>query len=196
VTADRDALRDLLGAFERADRPHPGPTRADAKGAADEALAALRDAAARARRHLDRTEAHPPTGAEAGRFLIEAGMLCEDTGRHTCGAGGEWGHEPGCGLEPLIPLDDLDAMMRAGSRFAARLLQEADDAGDGRARVELWAGDRYDPRARRQRQPVAVVALTEEQAADLVLALGEPSPPELPEHERPAPTPFPGPVEL
>lgn len=123
------------------------------------------------------------------RFVIVGDMLCEDVGYHTCGAGGEFGHEPGCGLEPLIPLDDLDAMMRAGSRFAARILSgpySPEDRARDLVRVELWTGDRYEPRhpSARVRAPFAVVDLPREQAADLVLTLGEVPRHELPEDER------------
>lgn len=126
-----------------------------------------------------------PERPASERLFIDGGMLVEDVGHHTCGAGGEFGHEPSCGLEPAISLDDLDAMMRAASRFAARILPA--DEHEETVPVELWAGDRYDPRTRRERRPFAVVELPRDQAADLVLALQEPSPSELPEDERPAP---------
>jgi hypothetical protein len=130
-----------------------------------------------------------PERPASERLFIEGGMLVEDVGHHTCGAGGEFGHEPSCGLEPVIPLDDLDVMMRAGSRFAARIVGDASRPGN--RLVELWTGERYTP-GRRGRRPFAVVELPREEAEDLVLALQEPAPYELPEHERPPVEPLEG----
>lgn len=128
------------------------------------------------------------------RILIEGEWLVENVGQHTCGAGGEWPHEPGCGLVPLMPVAELDAQMRARSRFAARIVGETVHAyPPGRRLVELYAGDRYEyPTGRpAPRVPVAELLLTEEQAADLIKALGEPDPLELPERLRPRPESWP-----
>lgn len=123
------------------------------------------------------------------RFVIVGDMLCEDVGHHTCGAGGEFGHEPYCGLEPLIPLDQLDAVMRAGSRFAARILPTGEH--EECVAVEVWAGDRYEVGKDRDRRPQGTIELPREAADDLVLALGEVPRHELPEDER-GPDPWEG----
>lgn len=129
------------------------------------------------------------------RLFTDGGYLVEDVGHHTCGAGGEWPHEPGCGLVPVIPLDDLDAQMRARSRFAARIVGPSEPGADtppGMQLVELYAGERYEyPTGRPSpRRPVGAFRLTREQAEDLLLALGEPDPMELPERLRPRPEPW------
>lgn len=130
------------------------------------------------------------------RILIEGEWLVEDVGQHTCGAGGEWPHEPGCGLVPLMPVAALDAQMRARSRFAARVVGPAEPGADtpsGMRLVELYAGERYEYPTGRPfpRKPVGAFRLTEEQAADLIEALGEPDPLELPERLRPHPESWP-----
>lgn len=120
------------------------------------------------------------------RIRIEGDWLVEDVGHHTCGAGGEWPHEPSCGLVPLMPLAALDEQMRARSRFAARITTRA-VITPGLVGVDLFAGNRYEYPAGRggPRESIGVVEMTAEQAADLVLALGEPEWEELDEEDRP-----------
>jgi hypothetical protein len=125
------------------------------------------------------------------RILIEGEWLVEDVGVHTCGAGGEWPHEPGCGLVPLMPVAALDEQMRARSRFAARIVGPGPIPGS--RVVEVYAGERYEyPTGRGGlRAPRGQLLLDEEQAADLIEALGEPDPLELPERLRPRPESWP-----
>jgi hypothetical protein len=121
------------------------------------------------------------------RLRIDSGWLVEDVGEHTCAGGtpeSGYAHEPSCGLEPLMRLDELDAIMRARSRFAVRILPTGDH--EECVAVELWAGERYDPTARHNRRRQGVVELPRAHADDLLLLLGEPYPDELPEDERPA----------
>lgn len=48
------------------------------------------------------------TAPEAGeRYGVFNGHLVEYTDKCTCGAGGPYGHEPGCGMEPLGKIEDL-----------------------------------------------------------------------------------------
>jgi hypothetical protein len=42
-----------------------------------------------------------------GKRVIFAGYVCEVVDRCTCAGGGEWPHEPHCGLEPLHLATDL-----------------------------------------------------------------------------------------
>lgn len=42
-------------------------------------------------------------------FVIAYGYLCEKVDGCTCGFGGApYGHEPGCGLEPLVQLNEIE----------------------------------------------------------------------------------------
>jgi hypothetical protein len=66
VTTDREALRDLVEAIDRVDRPHRGATRVAAWQSADAALAAFRSAADRARAHLEAVP-EPDCSAEVER---------------------------------------------------------------------------------------------------------------------------------
>lgn len=71
---------------------------------------------------------------ERAKFEIVGDLLCEWTDKCTCGGYCEpyWMHEKGCGLEPVIPLDQLDKLLTppkvyfpgdtvpAGTHIAAR----------------------------------------------------------------------------
>lgn len=63
------------------------------------------------------------------RLLIMGEWLAEDVGRHTCGTGpdGHYGaHEPGCGIEPVMTLAELDELMTALGKFGAPLNRPAE----------------------------------------------------------------------
>lgn len=56
----------------------------------------------------------PVAAPTESRLAITGEWLVEETGRHTCGteAGGHYGqHEPGCGLEPVMRLTELEALL-------------------------------------------------------------------------------------
>jgi hypothetical protein len=58
----------------------------------------------------------------AERLRIDGEWLVLEVDRHTCGTGpeGHYGaHEPGCGLEPLLRLDELDALLTALGKYGA-----------------------------------------------------------------------------
>lgn len=84
-----------------------------------------------------------PIMPAAEKLVLEAGWVCVDTGRHTCGGGGpetNGMHEPGCGLEPLINLKELPVgRAQPGTEFAA-LPDCTACGGNGRDRaaVEAW----------------------------------------------------------
>lgn len=142
-----------------------------------------------ARRHVEllrSTQPRPSAEPASTRFLIEGDWLVEDVGHHTCGTGpdGHYGaHERGCGLEPLISLDQLDQIMRARARFAARILpaEEHEEC----VAVQVLGGD-----ALGLRRLQGELELPRDLAAALLLALGEPLPAELPEGQQPSPEPF------
>lgn len=54
------------------------------------------------------------TTPDPQRLSIDRGWLVYDTGHHTCGTGpdGHYGaHEPGCGLEPLMTVEELSTIL-------------------------------------------------------------------------------------
>jgi hypothetical protein len=54
-----------------------------------------------------------PEQPRAASLSIDSGWLVDDLGRHTCAGGtpeAGYAHEPGCGLEPLMTVDDLVAL--------------------------------------------------------------------------------------
>lgn len=114
------------------------------------------------------------------RFVIAGDMLCEDVGRHTCGTGpeGHYGaHEPGCGLEPVMSLEDLARMGDALSRvwFSARLHPadrgDTPRSGAGHRMVQVFAGP-----AGGTRGLVGVLTMRPQEADALVAVLGEAAP--------------------
>jgi hypothetical protein len=51
----------------------------------------------------------PAPAEETPKLRIDSGWLVEEVDHCTCGAGNEYGHEPGCGLDPLMPVSELAA---------------------------------------------------------------------------------------
>lgn len=53
-------------------------------------------------------------------YGVMHGWLVEHTNEHTCGAGvGVYSHEPGCGTEPIGPIEELLAAAACGARIRA-----------------------------------------------------------------------------
>lgn len=60
------------------------------------------------------------------RITLDGEWLVEQVDHHTCGAGGEWGHEPGCGLVPLMTLAELDELLTALGKLKAPINRPAE----------------------------------------------------------------------
>lgn len=69
--------------------------------------------AAPAPQHVVPDEPEParPERLQHERLRIEHGWLVLEVDEHTCGAGGELGHEPSCGMEPVMTLAELDELL-------------------------------------------------------------------------------------
>lgn len=52
---------------------------------------------------------------------IMHGWLVEYVGEHTCGAGDEYGHEPTCGYEPLMKVEELAERLDELEQLRGRL---------------------------------------------------------------------------
>jgi len=52
-------------------------------------------------------------------YTVYAGHLCEVTTECTGGGCGVYGHEPGCGLQPIGPVEDLINEARATNKILA-----------------------------------------------------------------------------
>jgi len=47
------------------------------------------------------------------RLTVYAGHLCSVVDAHTCGAGGDMGHEPQCGLDPIATVEEVRTALAA-----------------------------------------------------------------------------------
>lgn len=52
---------------------------------------------------------------KAPEYAVSSGWLVEVVDQHTCGAGGAFGHEPGCGS---IPVARVDVLLRAYGAYS------------------------------------------------------------------------------
>lgn len=57
------------------------------------------------RRYVEYASRHIRNLEETGGMVIEAGWICEVHRECTCGDGGAYGHEPGCGLVPIATVE-------------------------------------------------------------------------------------------
>lgn len=69
-------------------------------------------------------------GRLSGEYAVVGDWLVESTGGCTCGAGeGIYGHEPGCGQEPIARVSELLDQAAALARVEALADEWADDTG-------------------------------------------------------------------
>lgn len=71
-------------------------------------------------------------GMDPSKLRIDSGWLVYDVGQHTCGGYGAasgWAHEPGCGFEALVSVEELVRILdvHADAQLAERKAQAAAD---------------------------------------------------------------------
>lgn len=67
------------------------------------------------------------TNEGSAEYVVINGWLAELVSGCTCGAGGTYGHEPGCGAEPLV---QVTALLDAVERVRALHEPETDEFGN------------------------------------------------------------------
>ena len=78
-----------------------------------------------------------------GNLRIENGWLCEAVDEHTCGAGDQYGHEPGCGLIPMFDIAGAIHFEIVKAHAAITLQAEADDLAErANAAAADWRRER------------------------------------------------------
>ena len=122
MTTDREELRALVEVLRTVSRHSP-----NVRYSSSTIPAALD----RASRYLNRPAFGEPAPSPADpQYVVEAGWLALDVGRHTCAGGtpeSGYAHEPSCGLEPLERVEVL----------APLLVPEAEERGREEVRAAL-----------------------------------------------------------
>jgi len=106
MTTDREELRALVEVLRTVSRHSP-----NVRYSSSTIPAALD----RASRYLNRPAFGEPAPSPADpQYVVEAGWLALDVGRHTCAGGtpeSGYAHEPSCGLEPLERVEVLAPLL-------------------------------------------------------------------------------------
>ena len=84
---------------------------------------------------------------DAQKLAIMYGWLVENVGEHTCGGYGpesNYLHEPTCGFEPIMTVEDLAALLTARGKSATEWGAEWSDGGYCPASQVRWAAGARD----------------------------------------------------